>query len=600
MEPLAFLRRHPPFDRLGHAALERIGAALEIAYHPADARILQRGGPVSAFLYVVRKGSVRLERDGQTVQVIEDGECFGVPSLIGRASPHVDAIAAEDTLLYQVPAAVFDSLMEIAPFARFFLVDLSERLRQSAALKPLPIGGGLATPVGQLSSRPPAWVDPSITVGEAARVMRDAGISSLLVLGDSPGIVTDRDLRTRVLAEGRGADTRVGDVTTRPLRTIAASATLLETLVFMLEHRVHHAPLEVDGTIAGVITDTDLLRLQLKSPLSLLRNIDRLEIPTGLPRYAHDVAAMVEALHWSGLDAARIGPVVSHLNDALVGRLLRHAEHELGPPPCPYAWIVFGSEGRMEQTLLTDQDNALVHADDNEAARAYFAALAARVVDLLDVAAFPPCPGGFMASQWCHPLDWWVATFRGWLEKPEPRALMEAMNVFDFRAVHGSLSLEPLEHLLLTAGREKLFLAHLARASMGLTPPIGAFRQIKREDGGVDVKKGGLTPIVGLARVWALDAGCTARSTLERVEAAARAGTLSPAGAATLTEAFRFLLELRLREQLRALRAGEPLGHKALLEHLTTLEQGHLKDVFLAIREHQQAAALRYATERLA
>ncbi len=190
--------------------------------------------------------------------------------------------------------------------------------------------------------------------------MRDRRISSVLVEGEPPGILTDRDLRTRVLAEGRGAGTPVAEVASRPVRTLDAGATLFEALVFMLEQGVHHVPLTAAGAITGIVTDTDLLRFSVKTPLYLLRNVERLSAPDDLSRYGAELASMVEAMTWGGLQAAQVGPVVSRLNDALVARLVRLAEEELGPPPAAYAWMVFGSEGRMEQTLLTDQDNALV------------------------------------------------------------------------------------------------------------------------------------------------------------------------------------------------------------------------------------------------
>jgi CBS domain-containing protein len=291
---------------------------------------------------------------------------------------------------------------------------------------------------------------------------------------------------------------------------------------------------------------------------------------------------------------------VSRLNDALVGRLLRLAEDELGPAPAPYAWIVFGSEGRMEQTLLTDQDNALVYADEGAGHEAYFEALATRVVHGLIAASFPPCAGGLMASNWRRTLSSWAQLFRGWIDAPEPRALIEALNFFDFRRVHGSLDLDALEHQLRRAGREPLFMAQLARASLGLTPPLGTFRSIKAEDEGVDLKKGGLAPIVSLARLYALEAGSGARGTLDRLDDAVAAGTLSREGAQTLAEGFRLLLGLRLREQLRARREGEPLTNSVRLDHLSPIERQHLKDVFVAIREMQSATALRHAIARLA
>ena len=600
MDPIDFLMRHPPFDRLDRGGTRRLGESIEVAYAPRDTRILRRDGARSEFLYVVRKGAVRLERDGQLLQTIEEGECFGFPSLIGRAPPTVDAVAAEDTLLYQVPEAAFASLMEQKAFAEFFLADLNERLRRAASLQPNPVGGELTVPVGRLPVSPPLRIQPDATIGDAARRMRDAGVSSLLVEGEPLGILTDRDLRSRVLAEGLGPLTRVGDVATRPVRTIAVDATLFEVLVFMLEHRLHHAPVTLEGRIVGILTDTDLLRLQVKSPLYLLKHIERLAIPADLPRYAIELTAMVEALAWGGLHATQIAPVVSRVNDALVARLLRHVESELGPPPAPYAWIVFGSEGRMEQTLVGDQDNALVFDDGAVAGRAYFDTMASRVVELLLAASFPPCPGGFMATRWCQPKAWWVRRFRQWVELPEPQALVEALNFFDFRAVHGGLSLEALDDVLTAAGGEQRFLAHLARASLGLTPPLGAFRTIKQEEGGVDLKKGGIVPIVSLARFYALEAQSRARSTLARLTAAADAGTLSREGAATLDEAFRFLVGLRLREQLRALAARKAPSHHVQLEHLAPLERQHLKDVFQAVRELQSATASRYAIDRLA
>jgi CBS domain-containing protein len=288
-----------------------------------------------------------------------------------------------------------------------------------------------------------------------------------------------------------------------------------------------------------------------------------------------------------------------------VSRLLEAAEEQLGRPPAPYAFVVFGSEGRREQTLLTDQDNALVYGDAGDvhaedAHAAYFAALARLVVDHLVAAGFPPCPGGFMATNWRRSLTAWERLFRSWVETPDPKALMEALNFFDFRPVAGELKLEGLDQRLLHGGRERVFLAHLARASIGLTPPIGPFRHIRQQDGGVDLKKGGIVPIVGLARLYALEAQSRARDTLARLDAAAEAGTLSQSGAATLSEAFRFLLRIRLRAQLSALKRGERPDNRAPLDDLSPLERQHLKDVFLAIREMQQATALRYAVDRLA
>jgi CBS domain-containing protein len=375
---------------------------------------------------------------------------------------------------------------------------------------------------------------------------------------------------------------------------------IYEALLFMLQENIHHLPLTRQGQIVGVITDTDLLRQRTKSPLYLHKQIERLSGQDSLAQYALNVAGMVRALFEGGLDVAQIGRIVAGMNDALLNRLVSLAQEELGPPPVPYAWIVFGSEGRQEQTLLTDQDNALIYSQDNPAVQLYFERLADRVIRGLTQAGFPPCPGGYMATRWQRPLSEWARLFKGWVYTPEPQALLETAIFFDFRPVCGDLSLEPLEEIFLKAGKKGLFLAHLARAALEFQPPLGFFRRIRAEEGGVDLKKGGIAPIVGLARLYGLEVGVKARSTLARLAGAGQAGTLSQEGADLLAEAFRFILYLRLREQLRAYRAGETPTNRVRLEQLSAVERRHLKEAFLAIREAQELTAIRFQTGRLA
>jgi len=204
-----------------------------------------------------------------------------------------------------------------------------------------------------------------------------------------------------------------------------------------------------------------------------------------------------------------------------------------------------------------------------------------------------------MATRWHRPLAEWRRLFEGWVATPEPQALLEASNFFDFRRVHGELALDPLQEVLLRAGREGLFLAHLARAALAFRPPIGAFRQLRADRGGLDLKASGILPIVGLARLYALAAGSGARPTLARLEAAAAAGTLGRDTASTLAEAFRFLLRLRLRHQLAELRQGGAPHPGLRLEALSPLERQMLKETLLAIRDVQEATALRFETDRL-
>jgi CBS domain-containing protein len=461
------------------------------------------------------------------------------------------------------------------------------------------VGGDLATPVEALISRPPLFVEPDATVAQTARAMHEAGISSALIAGEPLGIVTDSDLRSRVLAADLDADTPVRAVMSRPLRSLPAGTTVFGALLWRLEQGFHHLPLTRDGRIAGVVTDTDLLRHQATSPLALLRRIEGLDSATdALAGYAGEVAAVAEALLKGGLDVLQIARVIATLNDALTVRLLRQAEDALGPPPCPYAWLTLGSGGRMEQVLLSDQDNALAYLEDTEPARAYFDALATHVVAGLIAAGFPPCPGGYMATNWRRSLAEWRELFRGWVEIPAPQALLEAEVFMDFRSVHGELALEPLDAILASAGRRGLFLHQLARAALTFRPPLGRFGRLRRDGGTIDLKAGGIAAIVMLARLHSLAAGATPRPTLERLDAAADAGTLSRGGSEALADTFRFLTRLRLREQLRNLHAGAALGNRIDPDALSAFERRRLKEALRAVRRQQEATGLRFrATE---
>jgi CBS domain-containing protein len=596
---LDFLREQHPFTLLTEAERERVDATASARTFADGARILEQDGTRSDCLYLLVDGQVRLVRDGEELQVLEEGDCFGYPSMINRAAPAFDVVAAGEVLVHCVPEAVFRELLGNAAFAEFFLHSLGERLQRVTGASVTALGGELTTELGDLELRAVVQVPPDATVAEAARAMRDARDDFALVAGTPPGIVTDHDFQVKVLAEGLGPDTPVARVMTRPLKTLPSDTPVHGALLYMLEERIHHLPVLREGHIIGVLTATDLLRHQTTNPLYLMRRVEHLDRDTTLATYSRDAAAMVERLFRGGLKVGQIGRVFASLNDALIRRLCRLAEADLGPPPCPYAWLVFGSEGRMEQALLTDQDNALVYARDEAGAPEYFARLAARVVGDLVTAGFPPCPGGCMATNWNKPLAAWEETIRSWIDEPTPDNLMVSSIFFDYRAVAGTLDVAALDDRITAAAGNQLFMAHLARVSLRFKPPLGLFQQIQATDDKVDLKKRSIAPIVAAARVYGLEAGTRARPTRERLEAAIEAGVVSRDLGQTLIETYRFLLQLRLREQLAAVAGGGAPDNDVNLKALSSLQRRHLKDAFGVIREMQGAVARRYRTSAL-
>lgn len=332
--------------------------------------------------------------------------------------------------------------------------------------------------------------------------------------------------------------------------------------------------------------------------MSALRRVERLSAREKLPGYASTVAEMASALLEGGLDATLIAGFVARLNDALVDRIVRMAEGELGPAPVPWAWLALGSEGRREQTLLTDQDNALVWADGAaEPDRSWFEAFADRVAADLRAAGFPECPGGYVARRWMGPLGEWTRRFASWTDAPSPEALLHAAIFFDLRRVAGTLDLAPLEAVLAGAPGKPAFLRFLARAALEFHPPPALLLRLEGGSSVVDLKAHGIAPVVFLARCYGLELGGGARSTLERLEAAAAAGLLAADVHAGSAEAYRFLLGLRLRLQLRALAARKPATERIALADLGAVERSRLKDALRAVRVLRDAGTHHFRTD---
>jgi len=590
-DPVAYVRATPPFDALPQALFDEAMRALEVAFYPAGTWLVRAGGTPLEHLHVIRKGTLRLEREGQAVQVLEEGEIFGYTSLITRQAT-LDAVVEEDLLTYELPDAEFQRLRADAAFAGHFALGLADRLARALEHSPVvTFQPDLAEEVRRLVRRRAVWVGGAATVGEAARIMRAERVSSVLVRSDPPGIVTDRDLARRVLARGLGPETPVARVLSAPLRTVSAEAPLYEAWSALLDAGVHHLPVVRGGEIVGVLTATDLLRSSAQGPVAVLRRVERLAGREDLPGYAAKVAEMAAALLAAGLDVTIIAGLVGRLGDALVGRLLAWAEADLGPAPAPYAWIALGSEGRMEQAVITDQDNALVHGDEEGAAPGWFGALAERVNADLEAAGFPRCPHGHMARASHAPLSEWKRRFDACIDERRP---LPAALLFDFRKVAGALDVAPLEAAMGRAARNPGFLRFLARTAVEHEAPASLRL---RGEARVDLKAKGITPVVHLARCYGLEVGTPARATLKRLEAAREAGLVSADACESVSQAYRLFLGLRLRHQLRMLAEGKPPTSEVALSDLTAIERTRLKDSFRAVKRWQDKAAYHYRTD---
>jgi CBS domain-containing protein len=586
LDPVAWLRGVAPFPLLPEPLFEEGVRRLQVAFVPKGERIVAAGGEPLRHLWVIRAGAVRLERRGEVLQVLEEGELFGTTSLLtGRAI--VDVVVEEPLLAYRVPAAGFERLLADARFAAHFAGSMTERLRASLEHAPVTtFQPDLAAPVEELVRRPAVWIAGGATIGDVARTMRDEGVSSVLVRGEPPGIVTDRDLRNRALGEELGPEAPADRVVSRPLSTVPAGTPVYEAWRVLLDAGVNHLPVVRAGEILGVVTSTALLRHSAHGPIAVMRRVERLASRADVSGYGARLAEMAAALLAAGLDAPGIAALVARLDDALLRRLLAWAEADLGPPPAPYAWLVGGAAGRREATLPAPRRDALVYADEGAADRAAWERLFERVRADLAEAGFPADGEARLgpASEWIRRV-----------EAAADAAPHEVAALLDLRRAGGHLAPEPLYAALRRAGAEPRVSAALVAAALAHTPPALVLLRARGGSARVDLDREGLRPIVLLARALAAEARSAAGGTLDRLDALRAAGVLSAGERARVGEAFRFLSGLRLRQRLRGIAAGAAPAEPLVVRELTPLERTRLKESFRAIRAWQEAQAWRRA-----
>jgi CBS domain-containing protein len=605
-DPVGFVRALEPFRALGPLHRALLARELEVVFVPAGSRLLSHGGDPATHLHVVRKGTALLSRDGAPVLTAEAGEWFALPSVLDAAPPAFDVDALDDLLLYRLPRAAVRQLTTDATFAAHVAAGLAARLRATGlgpsndGLGAVTTVKGLQRPVGDLCGRGLVTVPRSADVREVAARMRAGRVTSVVLDGQPAAILTDRDLRDRVLAEGHGPDTPAEKVASHPIVSVPAETPVADAQVAMLDRGIHHLGVERDGRLVGIVTTGDLLRHHATSPLHAQRWLGTVE-RAELARAIDELHAVIGVLVAGGLGPLETTRTVSSLTDTLTRRVIELVGADLGPAPGPYAWLALGSDARREQTLHSDQDHALVHAEVADDDAVWFHELAAGVTDLLEVAGLPRCPGGTMATRWCDPLPVWQRRFERWLAEPDVQALYETGIFLDHRVVAGDLDVGALDAIVRSRRRDAVLLARLASAASTARPPVGLFHRLREDhEGRVDLKAGGLVPIADLARVLAVEVGSDARSTVERLAAAREAGVLSEEGADELTEAFGFLLGLRLRAQVTAHATGTAATTLVRVDDLAPSARRHLKEAFVAIARVQEVTVQRLGGSEVA
>ncbi len=618
------MRHYPPFDRLDPKWLDQIAARTDVAYYREGSMIQEYGKPIDTLRYV-RSGAVEVYRhNGELYNRIGEGDIFGHTGLLHNRRVRFPVRAIEDTLLYLIPADVFDRLCEEDDqFADF--VELSGPRLQSTVEQNERENDLMVSRVRRLLTRSPVNIDENATVHEAARLMTDQHVSSILLLsraeeGDErafpgeehghwrlTGILTDQDMRGRVLAAGLSGETPLAEIKHDRLSTIQSDESVYEAMLAMLRNNVHHLPVLHRRRPVGVVHLSDIVRYETHSSLYLVTNIFNQDSVKGLSRLMPDVRAAFVRLVDDGATSQMIGQAMSSIGRSLIRRLIELAEADLGPPPVPYCFMVNGSMARHDQTIATDQDNALVLDDsfDPDQHDAWFAALAKRVSDGLHACGYPYCSGGIMGTneKWRQPLSVWRRYFEEWIDKPDPEKLLHSSIFFDLEAVQGEERfVEQLQDLIAQrASQSPRFLAALARNALHRTPPLGFFRTFVMENDGqhnnsINLKRRGTAPLVDVIRVHALAVGSRAQTSFERLDDIVKAKSLPAGQADKLRYALEFISMVRIRHQAHDLKHHSSPDNNIEPENVSDGERHNLKDAFQVLSNAQKFLRFRYPT----
>ncbi len=471
--------------------------------------------------------------------------------------------------------------------------------------------GLVATPVRALLRREPVTVSPTASIREAAVLMREQRVSSVLIVeqGHLFGIVTDRDLRNRAIADDLETSRPILDVATVAPLTIDLRTTAFDALLLMTRQNVHHVPVMDGSRVAGMLTATDLTEQHTTSAVFLAGEIYKQGSIDGLQRASTRIRQLQHNLAAADATAFATGHVITAMTDALTTRLLQLAEAQLGPPPIDYAWVAAGSQARCEQTAKSDQDNCLILDDAYREAQhgEYFRELSRFVCDGLDACGYMYCPGEMMAmtDTWRQPQRRWREYFRGWIEEPEPKALMLTCVFFDLRLVYGRASLldELRTEVLRRTQGNGIFLAYMVSNALSRRPPLSMFGRITparsgEHRGTIDLKHLGIVPIVDLARVYALAGGHEAVNTYDRLEVAALSHEVSEQSARDLRDALEYLAVTRIHHQVRQIDAGQPADSFLALGELSNFQRTQLKDAFAVVQTLQNVLGQRHQSGR--
>ena len=602
-----FLENIRPFSDLSRSQLLDCCRKLESTYHRSrkssehEEEILDYDNPT---LFIVRAGIFDVRSaDGELIDRVAEGGFFGFISLLTGKSTDHKLHVVEDGLLLRLNQVEFKKLRSSSiNFDQYFNQAFAQRLK--VGLKRRKENQALATRVSSIMSASFISTSPQTPIAQAAKAMTEHNIASIGICdgaGALLGIFTDKDCRSRVVAQSKSTDQPLSSVMSSNPIVIEHDSMIHEATILMMRHRVKHLPVIKDGKPIGMITLSDIIRLHRSDPVLLIDEINKATSVPELVEISKKFPELLLHLIQQDVRADDLGRVLTSLTGSLTRQLVRLGQEKFGPEPVPFVWMAFGSQGRQDQSAKSDQDNGLLLSDHTQPEHQdYFKSLAEFVNHGLDACGYVYCPGDIMAKndRWRLPLHQWKSTFEEWIHTPTQKALMHCNIFFDMRAIYASDGADGLfealqGHVSEIAKESQIFLALLADNALTLKPPLGIVRDFVLETSGdkrdtFDIKLKGIMPITEIVRIHALAHGVSAVNTNARIDALMNAGNITSIDAKNLKDALEFISHQRLIHQGRLLEKGLKADNNVNPKDQSHLVNQQLKDAFKVVRESQK------------
>lgn len=621
---LQFLQRFPPFNQMEHSHLAYLVEQCQLRFYACGESIVKPAdGPIEHF-YIVKQGRVVGERQHlvkpgvETTFEITSGECFPLAALLGERATRTEHLAGEDTFCLQLNKAAFIRVFSMSEVFRDFalrgvsslLDQVNQQVRQRA-VETLGTQYSLNTPLGELAMRHPVVCSGDMSLREAVRLMHEQQVGSIVVVDPQrypTGIFTLRDLRQVVAS----ADADLGapierHMTVKPFY-LSPQASAFDAAMAMTERHIAHVCLVENRRLCGVVSERDLFSLQRVDLVHLARTIRHAPRLDTLVSLRGEISQLVERMLAHGASSTQITQIITLLNDHTVCRVIELALAERGDPGVPFSWLCFGSEGRREQTLHTDQDNGILFEaldrTEADAIRARLLPLAQYINQCLAQCGFTLCKGNVMAGNpdLCLSRSEWARRFAGFVREASPENLLGSSIYFDLRVVWGDeQGCEQLRQgLLEQVADNRIFQRMLADNALRQRPPVGRLREFVLTRQGndkaatLDLKAQGLTPFVDGARLLALANGVGACNTLERLRQLVAKGVIEPLDGAAYEEAYHFIQQTRMQQHQRQARDNLPYSNRLDPDSLNHLDRRILRESLRQAQRLQSSLALRY------